>query len=37
VPRDRIGNVSLVFEKVRNALPIGATISYGYYLNNAVP
>jgi protein involved in polysaccharide export with SLBB domain len=35
VPRDRLGNISLVFEKVRNALPIGASINYGYYLNSA--
>ncbi len=31
VPRDRISNVSLVFERIRNALPIGASINYGYY------
>jgi polysaccharide export outer membrane protein len=31
VPRDRISNVSLVFERIRNAIPIGASISYGYF------
>jgi protein involved in polysaccharide export with SLBB domain len=37
VPRDRAGNASLVLEKIRQALPLGATFSYGYYMNNAVP
>jgi len=37
VPRDRPGNASLLFEKIRNAIPIGASFSYGYYFNNAVP
>jgi len=36
VPRDRVSNASLVLEKVRNALPLGATFNYGYY-QNAVP
>jgi protein involved in polysaccharide export with SLBB domain len=31
VPRDRLSNVSLIFERIRNALPIGASINYGYY------
>jgi hypothetical protein len=29
VPRDRISNVSLVFERIHNAIPFSA--SYGYY------
>jgi protein involved in polysaccharide export with SLBB domain len=33
VPRDRISNLSLVVEKIRNAVPIGA--SFNYYLNNS--
>lgn len=31
VPRDRYSNVSLIFEKVRNAIPF--TVNYGYFLN----
>jgi protein involved in polysaccharide export with SLBB domain len=29
VPRDRISNVSLVFERIHNAIPVSA--SYGYF------
>lgn len=32
VPRDRIGNASLLFERVRNAVPFGTSFNYG--LNN---
>jgi protein involved in polysaccharide export with SLBB domain len=32
VPRDRISNVSLVFERIHNAIPFGA--SYGYFQGN---
>jgi protein involved in polysaccharide export with SLBB domain len=31
VPRDRFSNVSLVFEKVRNALPFSASVTYGIF------
>lgn len=31
VPRDRPGNVSLLFERIRNAIPVGVNASYGYY------
>lgn len=29
VPRDRAGNVSLLFERIRNAIPFGASLTYG--------
>lgn len=32
VPRDRISNVSLVFERLRLAIPFGVSANYGYYL-----
>lgn len=31
VPRDRISNASLVLERIRNALPIGANVNYTWY------
>lgn len=31
VPRDRIANLSLVFETIRNAIPFSTSVSYGYY------
>ena len=31
VPRDRISNVSLIFERIRNAVPVG--VNYGFYTN----
>jgi protein involved in polysaccharide export with SLBB domain len=37
VPRDRIGNVSLIFEKLRNAIPFSSAFTYGYYLNSPTP
>lgn len=35
VPRDRISNVSLVFERIRTAIPF--SVNYGYYLNTPPP
>lgn len=34
VPRDRISNVSLIFERIRTAIPLSVNYNYGYYLNN---
>jgi protein involved in polysaccharide export with SLBB domain len=31
VPRDRLSNASLVLERIRNALPIGANVNYTWY------
>jgi protein involved in polysaccharide export with SLBB domain len=31
VPRDRVSNASLIFEKIRNAIPMG--VNYGFYSN----
>jgi hypothetical protein len=28
VPRDRVSNVSLVFERIRNAIPFNASVGY---------
>jgi protein involved in polysaccharide export with SLBB domain len=35
VPRDRISNLSLVIERIRNAVPL--SVNYGYYLNSPAP
>lgn len=35
VPRDRISNVSLILERIRNAIPL--SVNYGYYLNTPPP
>jgi polysaccharide export outer membrane protein len=35
VPRDRVSNVSLVFERIRNAIPMG--VNYGFYTNIVPP
>jgi protein involved in polysaccharide export with SLBB domain len=34
VPRDRPGNLSLVIERIRVAIPFGTSVNYGYYLNS---
>lgn len=31
VPRDRVSNLSLIFERIRNAVPMG--VEYGFYTN----
>jgi protein involved in polysaccharide export with SLBB domain len=35
VPRDRVSNASLVFERIRNAIPMG--VNYGFYTNITPP
>jgi len=35
VPRDRVSNVSLVFEKLRNALPLSGTFSFVNFMNSS--
>jgi polysaccharide export outer membrane protein len=35
VPRDRVSNASLVFERIRNAVPMG--VKYGFYTNITPP
>lgn len=34
VPRDRFSNVSLLFERIRNAIPFSSSFSYAYFLNS---